>query len=1061
MKGLAVSGGGLYGIYFLGMVDYLQETGRDQEYTHFAGTSAGSIVSYALALGYPAKVLAEKGIQFAIETDLRAILKNSMLSIVKKYGLIDSDAFFRDLFRTYQFPNFTFREVYEKTGKSLLINAMCVNTRKETVFSEVDTPDYLVLDAIMHSCTVPFVFTPNGEKSKLFIDGATCGYECPEHLLLKRGVPKERVVKIHFDYHLNTTALCWDLSSFVSETVSVLYNILRPHEGPCDSRCIHVPLKDFLDMTEMFRSEEYLVTQVLQMTEAGKRITEDWYSFPKEKEGNDSMQEGLQMQNWNNRGTMRVQKRNGSLEPISFDKILRRIFRLADPSPDEPHLNPIWTNIDCCRIAQQVISSLHDHIKTSDLDTLTAETAISYSTEHPDYGVLASRVEISNLQKSTPDTFSEVLEKYTSISDHVKRMYLAHSETIESALDYRRDFLFDYFAIKTLLRSYLQCDASGLVIERPQHMWMRVALGIHDDVDLAVESYHAMSQLYFTHATPTLFNAGTTRPQMSSCFLMTIDDSIQGIYKSLADCAQISKWCGGIGINVSNIRGRDSYIEGTNGKSSGIVPMLKVFNDTARYVNQGGKRLGSFAMYLEPWHCDVLEFLDMKKNAGHDSERARDLFYAMWIPDLFMRRVKEKGTWSLFSPDRATGLTSTYGKEFEALYETYEAEKRYVRQVPAMDVWTRILESQIETGVPYMMYKDHCNEKSNQKNLGTIQCSNLCTEITQFTSPTETAVCNLASICLPKMVRDGAFDFEQLRTVTKIIVHNLNQVIDKNFYPVSEAKTSNLMHRPIGIGVQGLADLFAILNITWESPEAKKLNQEIFENIYFAALEKSCELAKVDGPYATFHGSPASRGILQYHMWGKEPLTEGILPWDDLIERIKTHGIRNSLLVAPMPTASTGQIMGNNECIEPFTSNLYLRRVLSGEFVVVNKHLVERLLQLGLWSKELKNEIILHRGSIQNIAVPDDLKRVFKTVWEIPQKRIIELAADRGAFICQSQSLNLFVPSNKLNFNVLSAMHMFNWESGNKGSYYLRTQAAATAVPVTMDPSKVCESCSA
>ena len=752
--------------------------------------------------------------------------------------------------------------------------------------------------------------------------------------------------------------------------------------------------------------------------------------------------------------SMRVQKRNGELENVSFDKVLQRI-RVAARS--------LSVNPDA--LAQQVLSRIIDKIHTSELDELTAQMAASLFTTHPDWGTLASRVAVSNHHRSTEPLFSNVVktlsnqrhksgEPLSYISAELVKVVEAHQDEIDAYVKHERDYLFDYFGFKTLEKSYLLKDTSMKVVERPQHMWMRVALGIWGgDLKKAFETYDLLSQKFMTHATPTLFNAGTPRPQLSSCYLLSMaDDSISGIYKTLADCAAISKYAGGIGLHLHNVRARGSLIRGTNGTSNGLVPMLRVFNNTARYVDQGGgKRNGSFAMYLEPWHADVEDFLRMKLNTGTEEERARDLFYALWIPDLFMERVEQDGKWSLFCPDEAPGLADVHSEAFNALYEKYEAEGRARKSISARKLWFQILESQIETGTPYLLYKDPANKKSNQQNLGTIKSSNLCTEIIEFSSPEETAVCNLASIALPAFVVEKTFQFDKLREVVAVAVRNLDQIIDINYYPTPETHRSNMRHRPIGIGIQGLADVFALLGHSWESAEGANLNQLIFEHMYYAAVETSSRLAEEKGSYSTFSGSPASKGILQPDMWGVTPLTESTLDWAGLRERA-TKGLRNSLLVAPMPTASTSQILGYNECFEPFTSNLYTRRTLAGEFIVVNKYLIHELIALGLWNDTLKQKIVAQNGSVVGIPeIPVDVQERYKTSWEIPQKNIIDMAAARGAFICQSQSLNLFMadPSNAR----LSSMHFYAWKKGLKtGCYYLRTKAPVVAQKFSVDP---------
>jgi ribonucleoside-diphosphate reductase alpha chain len=752
--------------------------------------------------------------------------------------------------------------------------------------------------------------------------------------------------------------------------------------------------------------------------------------------------------------SMKVVKRNGSFEPISFDKVLGRIRKAS---------KNLMVNPDS--LAQQVLARIYDGVKTSEIDELTSQLAVSLSTNHPDYGTLASRVAISNHQRNTDSSFSNVMnslakqinpktdENVSYINDEIVAIVKEFGKEIDAKIDYDRDYLFDYFGFKTLEKSYLLRDSNRKVLERPQHLWMRVSLAIWPhDLKKAFETYDYMSQKYFTHATPTLFNAGSPRQQLSSCFLLSMcDDSIAGIYKTLSDCAMISKYAGGIGLHISNIRARGSMIKGTNGQSNGIVPMLRVFNNTARYVDQGGgKRNGSFAMYLEPWHADVEDFLRMKQNTGAEEERARDLFYALWVPDLFMRRVESNGTWSLFCPNEAPGLADVVGEEFEALYMKYENEKRYRKQVSAQKLWFQILDSQIETGTPYLLYKDAANKKSNQQNLGVIKSSNLCTEIIEYSDKDETAVCNLASIGLPSFVKKEKFDFNLLRKIVGIVTTNLNNVIDINFYPTPETKRSNMRHRPIGLGVQGLADVFAMLKMSWDSKEAYDLNKKIFEHIYYAALEASMEIAKKEGAYETFQGSPSSKGVLQFDMWHTTPSTD--LEWDKLKKSIMKYGLRNSLLVAPMPTASTSQILGFNECFEPFTTNIYSRRTLAGEYIVVNKYLVKELLEMGIWNEEMKQMIIANNGSVQLIdTIPNEMKNRYKTSWEISQKVIIDMAADRGAYICQSQSLNLFVADP--NYAKLTSMHFHAWKRGLKtGCYYLRTKAPVAAQKFTVEP---------
>jgi len=754
---------------------------------------------------------------------------------------------------------------------------------------------------------------------------------------------------------------------------------------------------------------------------------------------------------------MYVIKRSGKREEVKLDKITARVKKLCYGLDTR--------YVDHMSISLRVVQGLYDGVTTTELDNLAAETAASMTTVHPEYATLAARIAISNLHKSTDKSFSatmSMLQDYIDpktndpaplLSDEVAEIIEKNADRLDSAIIYDRDYNFDYFGFKTLERSYL-LKMDKKIVERPQHMLMRVAVGIHgEDIDAAIETYNLMSEKWFIHATPTLFNAGTPKPQLSSCFLLTMqDDSIDGIYDTLKQCALISQAAGGIGLSIHNIRATGSYIKGTNGTSNGIIPMLRVFNDTARYVDQGGgKRKGAFAIYLEPWHADAFEFLDMKKNHGKEEMRARDLFYAMWISDLFMKRVKNDEDWSLFCPNEAPGLCDVYGEEFEALYAKYEEEGRERRVVPARELWNKILESQIETGTPYILYKDAANQKSNQKNLGTIRSSNLCTEIMEYTSKDEVAVCNLASLALSKFVdvENQTYDFQKLFEVSKIVTRNLNKVIDINFYPVPEARNSNMRHRPIGIGVQGLADAFALMRFPFESPEAIQLNKDIFETIYFGAVTASMEMATQDGTYESYEGSPASKGELQFDMWGVTPGKRW--DWDGLKKQIKKNGLRNSLLLAPMPTASTSQILGNNECFEPFTSNLYTRRTLSGEFVVINKYLLRDLIELGLWNNTMKDRLIAANGSIQNIPeVPQHLKELYKTTWEISQKTIIDMAADRGAYICQSQSMNIHMEN--ASFKKLTSMHFYAWQKGLKtGTYYLRTKAATDAIKFTVD----------
>ncbi|MCB0566577.1 MAG: ribonucleoside-diphosphate reductase subunit alpha [Phaeodactylibacter sp.] len=756
---------------------------------------------------------------------------------------------------------------------------------------------------------------------------------------------------------------------------------------------------------------------------------------------------------------MEVIKRSGKREDVSFDKITARIKKLCYDLDTR--------YIDYIEIAKKVILGLYDGVTTTELDNLAAETAATMAPEHPEYAILAARIAVSNLHKNTKKSFARTMKDLYNyidpktgepaglIGDEAFDIIWKYRDELDSAIIYDRDYSFDYFGFKTLERSYL-LRMDGQVVERPQHMIMRTAVGIHgEDIEAAVETYNLISEKWFIHATPTLFNAGTPKPQLSSCFLLSMtDDSISGIFETLSRCAKISQSAGGIGLSIHNIRATGSYIKGTGGTSNGVIPMLKVFNDTARYVDQGGgKRKGAFAVYLEPWHADVFEFLELKKNHGKEEMRARDLFYAMWIPDLFMERVKQDTEWSLFCPNEAPGLYDCHSGEFEALYHQYEQEGRARKTVRAQELWFAILESQIETGTPYILYKDAANRKSNQKNLGTIRSSNLCTEIMEYTAPDEVAVCNLASIALSKFVDEESrtFHFQKLFDISRVVTRNLNKVIDINYYPIPEARNSNMRHRPVGIGVQGLADAFIQMRYPFDSPEARQLNRDIFETIYFAALTESCALAERDGHYETFPGSPASKGELQFDMWGAQPSARW--DWVGLKKRIKQHGLRNSLLLAPMPTASTSQILGNNECFEPYTSNIYTRRTLSGEFIVVNKHLLHDLIGLELWDDDMKHRLMAANGSIQEIdEIPQDLKELYKTVWEISQKAIIDMAADRGAFICQSQSMNLFLQDP--NFGKLSSMHFYAWQKGLKtGMYYLRSKAATDPIKFTVKQS--------
>jgi len=781
-----------------------------------------------------------------------------------------------------------------------------------------------------------------------------------------------------------------------------------------------------------------------------------------------------------NTNEMRVTKRDGKLEDIAFDKILNRIKKLGQEANIQ---------INYSSLAMKVIDQLYDKIETAKIDELAAEQCASLSTNHPDYGTLAARIVVSNHQKNTDPYYNMIINRlynFKNVHGEVKPLiskelfeYYANNQCeIDNMFDYSRDYLIDYFGFKTLERSYL-FRVDNKIVERPQHMWMRVAIGIHGDLNnpnslsLVKETYDLMSQKYFTHATPTLFNAGTPRQQLSSCYLIAMeDDSIEGIYNTLKDCAQISKYSGGIGLHIHNIRAKDSHIQGTNGKTDGLVPMLRVFNSTARYVNQSGKRNGSFAIYLEPWHPDIDDFLELKKNHGDEELKARDLFYALWISDLFMERVKNNAKWSLFCPHECPGLSDVYGEKFVELYEKYEVDGKARKIVNARDLWFKILDAQMETGTPYILFKDAANKKSNQKNLGTIKSSNLCTEILEYSDDKETAVCNLASIGLPSFVNAETkkFDYDKLHEVTKVVTTNLNRVIDINFYPTEKTRVSNFKHRPIGIGVQGLADTFVLMDIPFHSEEAKEVNKLIFETIYHACLERSNEISKINGPYSSFEGSPASKGILQFDMWSNFSGVSNRYDWDKLKKSIIENGIRNSLLIAPMPTASTSQILGFNECFEPFTSNLYSRRTLAGEFVVINKYLMNELIKIGFWNEQIKNNIIANKGSIQQLTIlPESIRNKYKIVWEIPMKHVIDMATDRGAFICQSQSLNLWVEDP--NYNTLTSMHFYSWKQGLKtGIYYLRRKAKHQAQQFTIEPEtkekndehdEICEMCSA
>ena len=747
---------------------------------------------------------------------------------------------------------------------------------------------------------------------------------------------------------------------------------------------------------------------------------------------------------------MEVIKRDGSKQPILFDKISERIRKLA-------HMEPRLC-IDISRLVIQIINQLHDQISTSNIDELTAQECASQCANHPDFGVLAGRIVISNLHKNTSASFYEVvcgLDEAGRISDQYAASVYELASSYQAMIDYSRDYLFDYFGYKTLERAYL-LKVGDKIVERPQHMWMRVAISLHGtQLDKVKEAYDLMSQLYYTHATPTLFNSGTKHQQLSSCFLVAMqEDSIEGIFDTLKDCALISKWAGGIGIHIHNIRAANTPIQGTNGKSNGLVPMLRVFNETARYVDQGGgKRNGSIAVYLSPEHPDIEAWLDLKRNTGDENSKARDLFYGLWVPDLFMERVEKQESWSLFCPHKCPGLSSVYGAEYRALYERYESEGKATKVVQARDLWFQILNSQMETGTPYLLYKDACNEKSNQKNIGVIQSSNLCTEIIQYSSPEETAVCNLASVSLPAFVKNGEFQYEELHRVTKIVTRNLDRIIDINDYPTEKARRSNMRHRPIGLGVQGLADVFFLMKLPFISDEAAEVNRNIFETLYHAAMETSMELAMEQGPYSTFRGSPLSEGKFQFDLWG---VAARRYDWSALRTKVMEHGVRNSLLVAPMPTASTSQILGNTECIEPITSHLYTRRTLAGEFIVLNEYVVRELMEMGKWNESVKQNIIANQGSVQQLDIPDEMKQRYRIVWEMPMKKLIDMAVDRGAFICQSQSLNLWIKDPT--YTILTSMHFYGWKKGLKtGIYYLRRKAKHAPTPFTVP----CESCSA
>lgn len=751
--------------------------------------------------------------------------------------------------------------------------------------------------------------------------------------------------------------------------------------------------------------------------------------------------------------TMKVIKRNGSSQSVSLDKISERISLLCN-------IPPTLTTIDPIVVSQKICNNLYNGVSTVEIDTMASLTAASLGSKHFEYSDLAGRIAISNLQKQIPYNLDTYLEAVGShLSTETQEVITQHREEIESMIHPDRDFLISFFGCKTLQKAYLLKDSKQNICEPIQYMWLRVSFGIHgDDMDAIRESYDAMSTLRCTHATPTLFHAGCKYPQLLSCFLLGIEDSVRGIYKALTDCAHISKWGGGIGVWAQGIRSNGSRIRGTNGITSGIVPMLKVFNDTARYINQSGKRNGSFAMYLEPWHADVFDFLEAKKNHGDENARARDLFYAMWIPDLFMKKLLQNKDFHLFCPDECPGLADTWGDEFETLYERYVSEGKQKKTVKARDVWNAIITSQIETGTPYILYKDAANRKSNQQNLGTIRSSNLCTEIIEYSDTNEYACCTLASIALPRMVNvdEGTYDFTELGTISRILVRNLNRVIDRNYYPVPETERSNSRHRPIGIGVQGLADVFALLRLPFHSDRASKLNQELFACMYYFAMKESCEQAKRDGAYSTFVGSPLSKGKFQFDLWGVDPvgeLSDGTkLDWDTLRTDVMKHGVRNSLLLAPMPTASTAQILGNTECFEPYTSNIFTRRTLAGDFMVVNRHLQKDLIRLGIWNDTMKDWIVANRGSIQPIpGISKEIKDLYKTAWELSQKVLIDQAADRGAYICQSQSLNLFM--TEPNHKKISSMHMYSWKKGLKtGQYYLRTRPKAFAQQFTVDP---------
>jgi ribonucleoside-diphosphate reductase alpha chain len=1031
-RSCCVSAGGFHLFSHLGILEELEHRGVLDSVRTFSGCSAGALVAFAVLSGIPPRKAAES-VKTFMHTDLAKIKADGGLQILDTFGYIDSKRAICALCNAIGLEDPTFHEFYQRTHKTFYVTAYCLNTQQPETFSHHTHPDMKVRLAVRMSCCIPLVFTPVKVKQRFYVDGFFRDY-VPTRPLTEEDHP---VLCMDARQAPQDTELIQSFPQYLGAVVKALVQEIMWLQAPEDNHhhdSIKVTMQEAVEWMGSVSDPNALRDMAQKYFDSGRADAQQFLlsrndvDIPPKK-------------------TMQVQKRDGSFEPVAFEKIFRRIQSLCDG------LSPL---VDPTKIAQKVITSLHENVRTYELDELAAEEAVGYATSHPDYATLAARIAVSNCHKSTHDSFlktTELLFEAGIVSEEHLQVVRDFTDALQAALQYDRDYDFDFFGFKTLERSYLY-KIHDVVVERPQHMWMRVAIGIHDaDLAKVLETYEAMSTKKLTHATPTLFNAGTNRPQMSSCFLLDMEDSISNIYKTLGDCAQISKFCGGIGLNITNVRARGGYIQGTHGKSSGIVPMLKVFNDTARYVNQGGKRLGSFAAYIQPWHADVLEFLDMKKNTGSEYERARDLFYAMWIPDLFMKRVQEDAMWSLFSPEQTPDLAKAYGDEFERLYAQYEAAGVYVKQVKAQTVWFRVLDSLIETGSPYVMFKDSVNRKSNQKNVGTIQSSNLCAEIVEYTSPDEVAVCNLASVCLPSFVNatGHTFDFAELGRTVELAIRNLDRVIDRNFYPVIEAERSNMRHRPVGLGVQGLADVYILMGFPWESDEAAEINRNIFEVIYFHAVKASAEMAQEKGSYETFAGSPASQGVFQFDMW-ETPRPKGIYSdedWEQLRETMK-RGMRNSLLTALMPTASTAQVMGNTEAMEPIQSNIFLRKVLSGEFVVVNKHLVKDLQTIGKWNDTTKNEIIRNNGSVQSLDIPDALKKLYKTVWELSMRSVIEQSADRGRYVCQSQSLNLFVPSNRLNYKSLSSMYFYAWQKGLKGCYYLRSQAAIDPIKYSL-----------